>query len=157
MSVGVSPPPSQNPTGPGWTVETLRIHMESLRAAQERFDTERDRRYMELQVEREKALKVKEEAHLRALELASTIQAYKDEKANELRAQINSERGLYASHSEVGAAIDKVNETLKPLIQYYQAQQGGPRNITTQTIVTVVAVFGGVVGIVIALMTAFNK
>jgi hypothetical protein len=67
----------------------------------EKFYTERDRRYAEVAVEREKALSIKETADTRALELASQIQTYKDEKANELRSQIESERGSYATKDEV--------------------------------------------------------
>ncbi|MFZ0227403.1 MAG: hypothetical protein WAL41_10760 [Mycobacterium sp.] len=72
---------------------------------------ERDRRYSELVTEREKALKIKETADERALKLASEIQAYKDEKANELRAQINSERGVYITRAEFEAAN-------KPLVEF---------------------------------------
>lgn len=72
---------------------------------------ERDRRYSELVTEREKALKIKETADERALTLASEIQSYKDEKANELRAQINSERGVYITRAEFEAAS-------KPLVEF---------------------------------------
>lgn len=72
---------------------------------------ERDRRYSELVTEREKALKIKETADERALTLASEIQKYKDEKANELRAQINSERGVYITRAEFEAAN-------KPLVEF---------------------------------------
>ena len=46
---------------------------------------ERDRRYAEVALEKEKALKVREEADNKALDLARQIQTYKDEKANQLR------------------------------------------------------------------------
>lgn len=81
----------------------------ALREADERLYAERDRRYAEVDVEREKALRIKETADLAALQLAREIQTYKDEKANELREQINSERNLYPTKSQmygylVGAA-----------------------------------------------------
>ncbi len=87
----------------------LAEHLAALRAADDRFAAERDRRYSEVNIEREKALKIKETADLAALSLAREIQTYKDEKANQLREQINSERNLYPTKSQlygymVGAA-----------------------------------------------------
>jgi len=67
-----------------------------------------DRRYSEVNVEREKALKIKERADEVALGLAREIQTYKDEKANELREQINSERGIYATRNELQAAVREI-------------------------------------------------
>jgi len=78
-----------------------------------RFNEERDRRYAEVNIEREKALKIKETADLAALGLAREIQNYKDEKANELREQINSERGLYAT-----------NKDIDPIKSYVSSQTG---------------------------------
>lgn len=112
------------PASAGWTVETYAIHNEALRVAESKFQEERDRRYAEVAIEREKALRIKDTADLAALGLAREIQTYKDEKANELREQISSERGLYATKSDVIAAIEKVEETIKPLAGYIQSQQG---------------------------------
>ena len=78
-----------------WTINTLKEHFEALRTADQR------------------ALQIKEEADKIALGLARDIQVYKDEKANELREQINNERGSYATKTEI-----------KPLIDYVSAQQG---------------------------------
>jgi hypothetical protein len=107
----------------GWTV-TLKEHLSALRIADGKFDTERDRRYSEVAAEREKALKIKETADLAALELAREIQTYKDEKANELREQINSERGLYATKGDLKAAAEKVETAIAPLGVYVASQQG---------------------------------
>jgi len=92
-----------------WTVSTLQAHYDALRHADERLAAERDRRYAEVAQEREKALKIKETADETARILAREIQDYKDEKANALREQINSERNLYPTKSQlygylVGAA-----------------------------------------------------
>jgi ElaB/YqjD/DUF883 family membrane-anchored ribosome-binding protein len=108
----------------GWTVDTLGTHFGALREADLKFEVERDRRYAEVALEREKALKIKEEADKAALALAREIQTYKDEKANELREQINSERGLYASKDDVRAAVDKVEATVRPLAEYVTAERG---------------------------------
>jgi hypothetical protein len=91
----------------------LREHLAALRDADLRFNEERDRRYAEVNIEREKALKIKETADLAALGLAREIQNYKDEKANELREQINSERGLYAT-----------NKDIDPIKSYVASQTG---------------------------------
>ncbi len=92
---------------------SLKEHLAAIRKGDLRFDAERDRRYAEVNIEREKALKIKETADLAALQLAREIQTYKDEKANLLREQINSERGLYAT-----------NKDLEPLKAYVASQTG---------------------------------
>lgn len=80
---------------------SLRDYLDAIRAGDIALQQERDRRYSEIAVEREKALKIKETADLAALQLARDIQTYKDEKANELRDQINNERGLYVTRSDL--------------------------------------------------------
>jgi len=88
---------------------SLKEYFEALLDAERRFMEERNQRYAEVNTEREKALKIKEVADLKALDLARDIQVYKDEKANQLREQINSERGLYATNKDL--------EPLKAFIQ----------------------------------------
>jgi phage-related minor tail protein len=110
---------------------SLREYFEALRHSDDkvaqwifRFYEERDRRINEVNIEREKALKIKETADLAALGLAREIQTYKDEKANELRSQIERERGNYASRSDLLALGDKFEAQLKPLAEYMTRQQG---------------------------------
>lgn len=112
-----------------------------LREADAKFAEERDRRYSEISIEREKALKIKEEADKSALGLAREIQTYKDEKANELRAQIESERGSYATQSDLKGAIEKIEATMKPLIDYVYSQQGQKLGVDNFT-KTLIAVTG---------------
>lgn len=114
----VAPPHS------GWTVETYAIHNEAIRSAEAKFSEERDRRYAEVATEREKALKIKETADLAALGLAREIQTYKDEKANELRAQLSDEREEYASKTDLKASVERIEEILRPLIAFVSASQG---------------------------------
>ena len=118
--------------------------------AQQRFDTERDRRYDEVSKEREKALKIKEEADKAALGLAREIQIYKDEKANELREQINSERGLYATKPDLAALGERIDATLRPLLSFMAAQQGekGGRLSTQNLIIAMIGVAGTLIFIV---------
>jgi len=137
----------------GWTVDQLRQHYDALRAADERFNAERDRRYTEVNIERENALRIKETADLAALELAREIQTYKDEKANELREQINSERGHYATKEDVAALGEKTAATIKPLADFVAAQQGRSQGITAGTgyllaaIVAATAILGFIVSL----------
>jgi len=142
-------------TGPsGWTMETYAAHNEAMRRASERFENERDRRYAEVSLEREKALRIKEKADENALRLAREIQTYKDEKANELREQINSERGHYASKADLIAAVEKLEETLKPL-QDYMAGQAGRRGGSLdnrQLLFAVIGALAAATGIVIAFL-----
>jgi hypothetical protein len=96
------------------------------------YVTERD--YFEaLRAADQRALQIKEEADERALTLQAETQKYKDEKANELRSQIESERGMYATKDDLGILNDKrdtalaaLNEkfdlALKPMIEYMAAQ-----------------------------------
>ena len=110
-----------------------------IRDADMRFMEERDRRYMEVNIEREKALKIKETADLAALGLAREIQTYKDEKANQLREQINSERGLYATKGDIAAAVEKMEATIKPLANFVTTQQGRSQGIGLSVNAVVVA------------------
>lgn len=108
----------------GWTIDTLSAHQDAIRQMQERIDAERDRRYAELASEKEKAIKIKEDADKAALSLAREIQTYKDEKANELREQINSERGLYATKGDLIAVAEKIEATLRPIQEYIATDRG---------------------------------
>ena len=115
----------------GWTIDTYAVHNEALRVAEERlrageekFQHERDRRYAEVKSAEEKALRVKEQADRDALGLAREIQIYKDEKANQLREQINSERGLYATKSDLVAMSDKIEAQIRPVLVFMAGTQG---------------------------------
>ena len=106
------------------TMIPAHVHLLALRECDRLFYDERDRRITEVNIEREKALKIKETADLAALGLAREIQTYKDEKANQLREQINSERGLYASKADLSASTEKIEAIIKPLAEYVSSQQG---------------------------------
>lgn len=146
--------PTRNDT---WTTDTYAAHNEALRDAEgrlqemrDKFFEERDRRYQEVNIEREKALKIKETADLAALGLAREIQTYKDEKANELREQISSERGNYATKQDVIAATEKTEETIKPLAAYVQSQTGRQVGVTATTGLVI-----ALAGILVALVIGF--
>ena len=109
----------------GWTIETLRVYNEALRREHEKFETERDRRYGEVKVEQEKAIKIKETADLAALELAREIQTYKDEQHNGVLEQLKEERGTYATKDDLAGAVEKIGETIKPLADTQNRESGG--------------------------------
>ncbi len=144
----------ETPTGnSGWTIETYSAHNEALRESQEKFLEERDRRYSEVKAAEEKALKVKEQADRDALDLARQIQTYKDEKANELREQIASERGLYATKGDLNGAVEKLEAIIKPLLDFRAASEGKRTgNLDTRALIfAIIAATGVVVTVLLAL------
>ncbi len=72
--------------------------------------------------------------------MAREIQTYKDEKANDLRSQIEQERGSYATRSDLKGAVDKLDATLKPLLDYVSGQTGRGLGITQSWGVLVVVI-----------------
>jgi len=120
-------------TPEGWTLGAYIIHNEAMRALQEKYDNERDRRYAEVTAEREKALKIKETADRTALDLDREIRAYKDEQANNLRHQIESERGMYATHADLIAQAEKIEATVKPLTEYVSSTRGHATGVEMTT------------------------
>ena len=107
-----------NTTGGGWTLDTLQEHWQVVNGLQREYLEERDRRYSEVKAAEEKALAVKQRADEQALGLAREIQIYKDEKANELREQISSERGSYATKEDLAASVRELTATIAPLTSY---------------------------------------
>jgi chromosome segregation ATPase len=145
----------------GWTTSTLKQLMDE-RATQDReierlrreCDNERDRRYTEVKNAEEKALKIKEEADKTALGLQRDVQTYKDEKANELREQINSERGLYATKEDLTSAIREMNTLIRPLTEYVSAHQGASTGLHDAGIYIALAIstLVGLIGLIFGLM-----
>lgn len=88
------------------------------------FIRERDRRLTEVALEREKALAIKDKADETARELDRQDRAYKDEKANNLRSQIESERGLYATKDDVQKVEEKLEALIAPLTKGADQQAG---------------------------------
>jgi hypothetical protein len=94
-----------------WTVDTYAAHNEAMRVADHRFEDERDRRYTEVNIEKEKALKIKETADLAALSLARESQTYKEQQNDALRDKNLAESGVYARASDVDKSIEKLANT----------------------------------------------
>jgi hypothetical protein len=124
--------------GISWTVDTYAAHNEAMREADQRFDDERDRRYTETNIEREKALKIKETADRDAMALAREAQTYKEQQNDALRDKNLSESGIYATNTsvskvaddirtEIARAIGDLAAELKPLILGQTLQRGEQR------------------------------
>ena len=96
-----------------------------------------DRRYTEVAQEREKALKIKEEADKDALRLAREIQTYKDEKAI---AQIEGERGSYATQSDLKTLSDRFDEQHAPVLQYINSESGRRQGVSVSAGVLVAVI-----------------
>jgi hypothetical protein len=143
----------------GWTLDTLQQHWEAIREADQKFDIERDRRYSEVNIEREKALKIKEEADKAALGLAREIQSYKDEKANQLREQITGERGSFATKEDLAAAQREISAQLAPITAFVSASTGSSKGLKEGWgfLVGAVGLVGGVIVAVIAIVEVITK
>lgn len=128
-------------------------HLTALRATDLRFYEERDRRYAEVALEREKALKIKETADLAALQLAREIQTYKDEKANELRSQIERERGSYVTRAELQSAIEKIEVLVSPVVTWAASQRGRSSGLSAGWgyLLGAVGLAGGLLGLIAVL------
>ena len=103
---------------------SLRRHLEALRVLDKELADERDRRYREVSEEKEKALKIKDTADRDALSLSRDSQTYKDEKANELRSQIERERITYATKDDLASISDKLESQIKPIGDFVTGQLG---------------------------------
>ena len=139
-----------------WSIETYAAHNEALRSAEKELQTERDRRYFEVKEAEKEALRLKDDADKSALQLAREIQSYKDEKANQLRSQIEQERGTYAQKTDLISAVEKLEVALKPLLAFSISQQGRTAGISAAwgVMIAVVGVLGGggLVGIFLMLL-----
>lgn len=100
-----------------WTIDTYATHAEAMRLADERFNDERDRRYTEVNIEKEKALKIKETADLAALSLARESQTYKEQQNDALRDKNLSESGIYATNSSLNKLGEEIRASTDVAIQ----------------------------------------
>ena len=118
-----------------WTMESHAIYSNALRIADKELYAEKvlhlaevvglnDRRYSEVGIEKEKALKIKEIADLSALELARESQVYKDERNDTMREQNLKDNGIYATRDDLAEVVKGMEKALKPLVDYVSGQQG---------------------------------
>lgn len=134
-----------------------KVHNEAMRRADQRFNEERDRRYTEVNVEKEKALKIKETADLTALELARESQMYKDERNDQMRETNLKETGIYATRDDLAqvfakseknltAAFDELKTALKPMLDHVAADTGS--QLTIGRMIAYIVAVGVILGII---------
>jgi len=133
-----------------WMI-TYAAHNEAMRLADIRFQDERDRRYAEVNVEKEKALKIKETADLAALSLARESQVYKDQQADVMREKNLAASGVYATNADLASVVDKFEKSIKPLIEYVNSQQGVEKGValTTGKLFAIIGAVGVIVGVIV--------
>lgn len=110
--------------GSGWTTGTWAIHSDALRQADIRFENERDRRYSEVNIEKEKALKIKETADLAALQLARESQSLKEVQNDALRDKTLSESGIYATNASVTNLFDQMSIKIQAVLDQVSTIKG---------------------------------
>ena len=134
-----------------WTLEAFIIHTESMEAMKEKFLDERDRRYTEVGIEREKALRIKETADLAALSLARESQLYKDQQADVMRDKNIAASGIYATNEDLKNMVDKIEKSLKPVFEFVSSQQGMSKSseLTWGKILGTIGAIGVVVGLIV--------
>jgi hypothetical protein len=134
-----------------WSMQAYILHNEAMRQAAQQFQDERDRRYAEVNIEREKALKIKETADLAALSLARESQVYKDQQADVMREKNLAASGIYATNADLAGVVEKMEKALKPLVEFVNAQQGAAKGneITWGKIFGSIGVFGVIIGIIV--------
>ena len=121
-----------------------------MREEAKRFDSERDKRYSEVNVEKEKALKIKETADLAALSLARESQVYKDQQADIMREKNIAASGVYATNADLQMMVEKIEKSLKPVFEFVSAQQGASKGneITFGKTMALIAAVGTIVTII---------
>ena len=145
------------PSNNGWTIESYIAYNEAMRVADEKLRVETDRRYAEVNVEKEKALKIKETADLAALELARESQKYKEERNDAMREQNIGERGAYATKSDLASVMERFEKSLRPITEYINSQQGVVQGATESkaSMYATVGAIVGVVGLIVVIITKF--
>ena len=102
---------------PVWNIGTYAAYSEALRAADRRFNDERDRRYTEVNIEKEKAREIKATADLAALSLARESQMYKEQQNDVIRDKNLSESGVYATNEALGKVAEDIRASTDLAIQ----------------------------------------
>ena len=134
-----------------WTLEAYIIYSDNMRVMEAKFHDERDRRYTEVGIEREKALRIKETADLAALSLARESQLYKDQQADVMRDKNIAASGIYATNEDLKNMVDKIEKSLKPVFEFVSSQQGMSANseLTWGKILGTIGAIGVVVGLIV--------
>lgn len=106
----------------------------------------------------QRAIEIKEVADNAALLLARDHQQYRDEKANDLREQINEERLAYVTRPVMEAEIAKLEAELKPIQSYMSGQEGrraGSAN-STALIISMITIAIAVISTLVVIMNTIH-
>jgi hypothetical protein len=106
----------------GWTLPTFA-----------RFMDERDRRYSEVAVEKEKALKIKEVADRDAKDLERSAQIYREQQNDAMRDKNLAQSGIYATNASVSQGFAEFRTELKPILDYISSTTGNVRGSAAAT------------------------
>ncbi|HEY5590697.1 MAG TPA: hypothetical protein VIK55_06725 [Paludibacter sp.] len=143
-----------------------RVHNEAMRKADAKFHEERDKRYSSENELRAMALRIKETADAKALDLASQIQTYKDDKADKTREQSLSERGAYVTHGDLAAVfsktenqltsfIDEMRGVLKPVLAHIAEDKGA--GMSTNKLYAGITILAVIIGVVFTFVNYLIK
>jgi len=117
----------------GWTIETYAAHNEAMRAADDRFHAERDRRYAEAATLNAVALKIKETADLAALTLAREGLTMDQARLDTLRDKSLGDSGIYATNASVTHALTELKSSfdtaLAPIVDFISKSQGASKGV----------------------------
>lgn len=139
--------------GTSFTLDAYIKHNEAMRSMETKILEERDRRYAEVGIEREKALRIKETADLAALSLARESQVYKDQQADVMREKNLAASGIYATNADLAGVVEKIEKSLKPVFEFVSSQQGISQSsdITFGKILGIIGATGTIIGILVFL------
>jgi hypothetical protein len=134
-----------------WTMSAYIAHNEAMRRMEEKFQSERDRRYSEVDIEKQKALRIKETADLAALSLARESQQYKDQQADMMRDKSLAASGIYATTADLTNVVEKMEKALKPLVEFVNAQQGADKGsaLTKSGLISIITTTGTILTIIV--------
>lgn len=83
----------------------------------------------------------------------------KIEVVNNTLSKTSGERNLYATHADVASAVEGIQNTIKPLVEYVTRQQGQTQGsqITMGKIYATLGAFTAVLGVIIYLASQISK
>jgi len=130
---------------------SLRDYIDTIHAADLRYREEQKETAKLLREADQRALQIKETADQEALRIASNIQTYKDEKANELRAQLAGERLDYATKEDLQGVVRELKATYGEQRQDGYAQHTA-RNLDVGQILTIALLVLVAIGTIISII-----
>jgi hypothetical protein len=122
-----------------WTLETYTAYNEMRWTLEKKFQKERDRRYIEVNREKEKAVKIKETAWAEALKLAKQEADRRAREANELKNEINESKNRFTPTTEL-------LRMMKPINDFMSSRQGTEKGVD-KTLYYLITIIGLAIGL----------